>query len=320
MKSLSPNAQEFVPFSIIQAQPQQPIHTYLVDPQTGATSPIVHFTYGYVPNNYAFTKPASGQPQSAPPTASADNQYSFYPNQTMPLQILMPQQIPQAAYSPQYSYPPYTISTMPSPPMTAPYPMVYHQPPVTQHQYNNNNKLVKNRKNNFRQQVKQFTKSFEVNEKEWPSLTNGEANNSEINEVKPVEPPEPKVPYIADEAKFRKVVKNVNLIKQTIEQHYLYETNQQSQSKLSFRDAILTKPVKFLNSVKELALTSENKQQQKPNVESAEEEKTEKIKPKKANAREARARLKLLKAEIPLRLHLRKYLKILTCQKRIFLT
>ena len=60
-------------------------------------------------------------------------------------------------------------------------------------------------------------------EKEWPSL----------------EPNQPTTPYIADEAKFRKVVANVPFIKNAIEQHYLNE----EKSKLSFKQALATTTV-----------------------------------------------------------------------------
>lgn len=61
-------------------------------------------------------------------------------------------------------------------------------------------------------------------EKEWPSL---DPNQSEAK---------PATPYIADEAKFRKVVANVPFIKNAIEQHYLNE----EKSKLSFKQALAT--------------------------------------------------------------------------------
>lgn len=69
-------------------------------------------------------------------------------------------------------------------------------------------------------------KSFEVktdDEKEWPSLETA-----------------PQTPYIADEAKFRKVVANVPLIKTAIEQHY--SNSQEEKKRLSFKQALTLAP------------------------------------------------------------------------------
>lgn len=48
---------------------------------------------------------------------------------------------------------------------------------------------------------------------------------------------EPKKPYIEDESKLKKVIKNVDFIKKTVEQHYNY-----TEGKLSFKDVVLTVP------------------------------------------------------------------------------
>lgn len=265
MQSLSPNAQEFVPYNLSQPnphqQPLQPIQTYLIDPATGATSPIVHMGYqnqmqlhNYL-SNFQLYKP--NQHPSSPVT-----QYSYYPNQQIqPLQLIMPtqhmqlhqpnlnSQIPQQAFSPPFNFhyqAPSQILTSP-PPIVPGHVHVKHGRGSMSHVFefvNNFSKQDKSSSNPRKQQQKQIKPSFKQNdEKDWPSL-----NNTEIV---------PKVPYIADEAKFKKVVKNVNFIKQTIEQHYLYETNQNQNQKnnnpqsfsLSFKDAVLTKPVKLIKQL-----------------------------------------------------------------------
>lgn len=67
-------------------------------------------------------------------------------------------------------------------------------------------------------------------QKEWPSLD---------NQPQPEPEPQPNPPYIADQDKFRKVVANVQLIKNAVEQHYLNE-----EKKLSFKQVLTTKPLK----------------------------------------------------------------------------
>lgn len=71
------------------------------------------------------------------------------------------------------------------------------------------------------------------------------SDNSDSNEVTPRVPAKP---YIEDGVKFEKVKKNFSFIRSTIEQHYMNENsrnrnNQQHQQQLSFREAVLKKPV-----------------------------------------------------------------------------
>ncbi|CAF0717197.1 unnamed protein product [Brachionus calyciflorus] len=83
MKSLSPNAEEFVPLSFSQRNiiPQQPLQTFFIDPSNGTTSPVVHLgyqniSYGYQTNQnfYNFYNP---NPIFVPPPHP--NRF-FYPN------------------------------------------------------------------------------------------------------------------------------------------------------------------------------------------------------------------------------------------------
>lgn len=82
-------------------------------------------------------------------------------------------------------------------------------------------------------------------EKEWPTLEGGVGVASLPPQAPPpppstTEPPNP--PYIADQVKFRKVMANVQFIKDAVEQHYL--NNEENNKKLSFKQVLTTKPVK----------------------------------------------------------------------------
>ena len=101
------------------------------------------------------------------------------------------------------------------------------------------------------------------NENEWPTLN---ANSKAVTKPKNAskkssvqeendDTPSPEedlltldlelktTPYLTDKNQLQKLIKNVNFIKTTIEQHYLTENNlkQQTTNQLSFKDAVLTK-------------------------------------------------------------------------------
>lgn len=79
--TLSPNAQEFVPT----AYSVPPIQTFVLDPSTGATSPVIlsHIPLGYGSTSYYLT----------------DN-VMFYP----PVQPLLPQDLGQSTHGPHEPY------------------------------------------------------------------------------------------------------------------------------------------------------------------------------------------------------------------------
>jgi hypothetical protein len=113
----------------------------------------------------------------------------------------------------------------------------------------NTKKLLnnKNEKDNHEQNDNEDEKKFDLNgssdsEKSWPSLKKYEEIDREIKES-----------HITDQNKMEKVLKNVNFLKVTIEQHYLNENKQAFQShshhqqqqqppnkKLSFREMLLS--------------------------------------------------------------------------------
>ncbi|CAF0941998.1 unnamed protein product [Brachionus calyciflorus] len=138
--TLSPNATEFIPINYAKTQTAslvaQPVQTFLIDPSTGTTSPIIHF--GFQNISFAYNSPS---------------QYSFYPNN-------------QIFVQPGQFYYPYPTSM---PPLNSPHP----------------NQIINQPQNHFKNR------------------------SNKIRE-----------PYIADEKIFKKVVKNVNFIKQTVQQHY----------------------------------------------------------------------------------------------------
>lgn len=62
-------------------------------------------------------------------------------------------------------------------------------------------------------------------------------DNDEIEEKGEQIDTKPKTPYLEDETKLKKLIKNVDFIKKTIEEHYNL-----NERKFSFKDAVLSKP------------------------------------------------------------------------------
>ena len=137
----------------------------------------------------------------------------------------------------------------------------------SQNSFMSNNKQTLN--NNYRtKEVFDLTK----NEKDWPQLNGTLKKNFKNNKQKKasleveeendeivsdeeidetVNVPQEKTPYLADANQLKKLIKNVNFIKTTVEQHYLTEnnikqlnvnTNNHISVPVSFKDAVLAKP------------------------------------------------------------------------------
>jgi hypothetical protein len=146
----------------------------------------------------------------------------------------------------------------------------------SQNSFMTNNKQTLN--NNYRTKE---TFDLTKNEKDWPQL-NGtlkknvknskqkkaplevEEENDEIvsdEEIdETVNVPQEKTPYLADVNQLKKLIKNVNFIKTTVEQHYLTEnnlkqsnvnTNNHISVPVSFKDAVLAKPKPQPQPIKE---------------------------------------------------------------------
>ena len=141
-----------------------------------------------------------------------------------------------------------------------------HQMPKRTH-INNNNKFFMDKKQIIN---KEKTTNFEINsDQDWPILNANKvctfqsdllaSNKKSVNIVKKegdnddtihetadilLANLEPKKPYIEDENKLKKVIKNVDFIKKTVEQHYNY-----TEGKFSFKDAVLSvpKPLPIIN-------------------------------------------------------------------------
>ena len=155
----------------------------------------------------------------------------------------------------------------------------HHQHNANQHHQNFNKLKAVNSQNSFMTNNKQILNNHRTkevfdltkNEKDWPQLTgtlkknlknktkkvSNEADedddetvsDEEVREV--VNVPQEKTPYLADANQLKKLIKNVNFIKTTVEQHYLTENNLKQQNNnannhvsgpVSFKDAVLAKP------------------------------------------------------------------------------
>jgi hypothetical protein len=155
-----------------------------------------------------------------------------------------------------------------------------HQMPKRTH-INNSNKSFIDKK-----QIINKTKStnFEINsDQDWPNLNTTKvctfqsdllaSNKKSVDFVKKEEDDddsidetadillansEPKKPYIEDESKLKKVIKNVDFIKKTVEQHYNY-----TEGKFSFKDAVLSvpKPLPIINKTSAATFDNVSNQQ-----------------------------------------------------------
>lgn len=123
-------------------------------------------------------------------------------------------------------------------------------------------KQANNQKNYQKQSVINTQKFNPTDERNWPSLpsskqTQKHSKSSDNKNEQLSDEDTDKVddiskqtniktePYLADENKLKKLIKNVNFIKTTVEQHYLSENNY----KMSFRDSLLTKKTAPTKSV-----------------------------------------------------------------------
>ena len=161
----------------------------------------------------------------------------------------------------------------------------------------NSKTTILNKKNNQNRLNKQ---NIEINnDKEWPSLTPNDstksnrkpiANNTnkkveqqqqqhhpneddeddddQENKQEPIEI-QPRTPYLEDETKLKKLIKNVDFIKKTVEEHYNL-----NERKFSFKDAVLSKPVVIKPTlVKQQSLDKNNNNKENTPIQKKEEEK-----------------------------------------------
>jgi hypothetical protein len=334
MKSLSPNAQEFVPFKTINSNSNVPLVQMTNDLNQ---QQIIH---GYIPQQpqqqqqqqqfisypnyeqsavqgqtvYAFNnlndfnnymlKPAQQQQQHQ----QQQQQIRFVqPIQTLQVHSVSPTiqnheiiehqpQIPhhhmQAslipinsstpayyAFTPQQQQQP----TPPPPPPPVPVPasinyidsnnMIINQfhDNNPKRSFNNANVKILNNNNKKLNNKLKTNNNIEVNnDKEWPSLvpvtnenqqkkkSKDKKQEQDLDESNDMTQPEcellPKTPYLEDETKLKKLIKNVDFIKKTVEQHY----NNLNEGKFSFKDAVLAKPVSLATSNKQTISTKES--------------------------------------------------------------
>jgi hypothetical protein len=323
MKSLSPNAQEFVPFKTINSNnnvplvqitndlnqqqiihgyiPQQPQqqHQFISYPNYEQSAVQGQTVYAFNNlndfNNYML-KPAQQQQQQ-------QQQIRFVqPIQTLQVHSVSPTiqnheiiehqpQIPhhhmQASLIPiNNSTPAYYAFTPQQQPPPPPVPasinyidsnnMIINQfhDNNPKRSFNNTNVKILNNNNNNNKKLSNKLKNLnniEVNnDKEWPSLvpvTNENQQKKKSNDKKQEKDLDelndmtqsacellPKTPYLEDETKLKKLIKNVDFIKKTVEQHY----NNLNEGKFSFKDAVLAKPVTLATSNKQTISTKES--------------------------------------------------------------
>ena len=108
-------------------------------------------------------------------------------------------------------------------------------------------------------------------EESWPTLMEkklksdpkdkGSSEDEERRETESIR--EVREPYVKDKLKLEKLIKNVNFIKKTVEQHYLSQNERISGPSFSFKDALLKKPkqvveVKRVDEAKAMAKKTES--------------------------------------------------------------
>jgi hypothetical protein len=157
----------------------------------------------------------------------------------------------------------------------------HNQHNLSSHNHQNVNKLKTENSFNFSNNKQALNnhkakETFDLtkNEKDWPQLNgavkkNLKNNNNKTKKVSnrvdeeeddednvsgeeaPTVIDAPKTPYLADANQLKKLIKNVNFIKTTVEQHYLTENNLKQNNfsannhisvPVSFKDAVLAKP------------------------------------------------------------------------------
>lgn len=110
-------------------------------------------------------------------------------------------------------------------------------------------------------------------------------------------------PYIEDQAKFRKVVANVQFIKNAVEQHYLNEVNlkhsaNNTNNRLSFKQAVLTRPKPPQPQVQAAPKpTAQNSVEKTKSSEPINEETAKKKKKKRSRSRSKKRRDKSVPSE-----------------------
>ena len=226
-------------------------------------SPQLPPTQVYHPNYYA-------QPSAVSQPAQNGINNIFYSNnpivQQAPGQLMMSSQVVKL----NQSYPPQN------------YPVNNTQSNHSKASFSNNNKnLAKNSNNSKNRSIKVKSNSTQKQPSEiniddshaFPSLVSPRSNSVKSSKIANKIPSDaenddsdssqekgekaqalkPVKPYIEDGVKFEKVKKNFSFIRSTIEQHYMNENSRNNQrNQLSFKDAVLKKPVQKLTVTEEI--------------------------------------------------------------------